>query len=199
MELEQEKREQEEEIRVFKAKAKKHRGEEKTGLPRLNNYCRIIGLCGFCNKVAEYRCERCGMVCCSRECYEGNWETHEKACKSPEKALEKPGIYYIDGKPCLTSPLLEVAELGKKAGTFKAKIDGSCIVCERKGKLSCVTCTEMYCSVECHERDWDLHKGVCQPLLPVPEILLRASRKNRLSAERVGEGKVKSRDNVPAF
>ena len=61
MELEQERREQEEEIRVLKAKAKKHRDEEKTGLPRLNNYCRIIGLCGFCNKVAEYRCERCGM------------------------------------------------------------------------------------------------------------------------------------------
>ena len=76
MELEQEKWEQEEEARVFKAKVKKNRDGEKSGRPKLNNYCRIIGLCGFCNKVAEYRCERCGMVCCSQGCYEENWETH---------------------------------------------------------------------------------------------------------------------------
>ena len=57
----------------------------------------------------------------------------------------------------------------------------------------------MYCSVECHERDWDLHKGACKPLLPVPEIFLKGSQKSRLSAEKVGEGKIKSRDNVPAF
>ena len=85
--------------------------------------------------------------------------------------MEKPGIYYMDGKPCLTSPLLEVVELGKKTGAFETQNGGSCIVCEREGKLSCVTCTEVYCSVGCHERDWDLHKGGCQPLLPVSEIL----------------------------
>ena len=69
-----------EEITMLKAKAKgKGTSEvEKMGRPRLNNYCRIIGLCGFCNKEAESRCERCGVVCCSRECYEENWETHEK-------------------------------------------------------------------------------------------------------------------------
>ena len=57
----------------------------------------------------------------------------------------------------------------------------------------------MYCSAECHERDWDLHKGVCQPLLPVPETLLKGEQKNRLSAGKVGEGETQLRDNVPAF
>ena len=101
----------------------------------------------------------------------------------------------MDGKPCLTSPLLEVME----TGVFKATIDGSCMVCEREGTLSCETCAEVYCSVECHERDWDLHKGVCQPLLPISETLSKGSQKSRLSEEEVGVGEVQSRDNVPAF
>ena len=113
--------------------------------------------------------------------------------------MEKPGIYYIDGKPCLTSPLLEVVESGKKTGAFKANIDGSCMVCEQEGTLSCETCAEVYCSVECHEKDWDLHKGACKPLLPVPETFLKGSQKSRLSVEEAGVGKVESRDNVPVF
>ena len=37
--------------------------------------------------------------------------------------LEKPDIYYIEGEPCLTSPLLEVVEPNGKAGVFKANIE----------------------------------------------------------------------------
>ena len=93
---------EQEEIRVLKAKAKKGEGTisaEMRGHPRLVNYCRTIGMCEFCNKEAESRCDRCGTVCCSTECYSENWERHEKDCKSPKEPLEKPGIYYIEGKP----------------------------------------------------------------------------------------------------
>ena len=87
--------EEQEETRVLKAKAKKGKGTisvETRSHPKLTNYCRTIGMCGFCNKEAESRCERCGVVCCSPECYSENWEKHEKDCKCPKEPLEKPDI-----------------------------------------------------------------------------------------------------------
>ena len=89
---------------MLKAKAKNNKGTSdagKTGDPRLSNYCRIIGYCVFYNKEAESRRERYGKVFCSSDCYSENWEKHEKECKCPESPLEKPDMYYRDGKPCL--------------------------------------------------------------------------------------------------
>ena len=93
----------------------------------------------------------------------------------------------------------ERMEQEEKIRVFKAKAQGSCIVCKREGALRCATCAEVYCSVECHDRDWDLYKGVCQPLLPIPEIVMEAVQKSWEPAKGAGEGEVQSRDNVPAF
>ena len=45
---------------------------------------------------------------------------------------------------------------GEEIRVFKAKAQGSCKGCDLKGELRCATCTEVYCSVECHKK-----KGQC--------------------------------------
>ena len=43
-----------------------------------------------------------------------------------------------------------------KSRCLKSKTQGSCVACDLQGELRCSSCTEVYCSVECHKK-----KGQC--------------------------------------
>ena len=50
----------------------------------------------------------------------------------------------------------EIAEREEDTKVFKSKAQGSCVACDLQGELRCSSCTEVYCSVECHKK-----KGQC--------------------------------------
>ena len=41
-------------------------------------------------------------------------------------------------------------------------VQGHCTVCYAEGELQCATCNDVYCSNECYEEDWEMHRESCQ-------------------------------------